>query len=154
MMIWRSVIAQVRSLQPTWFRTFEDSLRAELVDSMIGARIHGRRSWIAVHVAEDVAGHAAHRLPIQAKCRPRQNRPDQPRLFQTPPRSPSPSASMLDLADFVAERGGNVNKIKESQRRRFASEADVDTVVTLYEEARAGKRCPFRLTERYTDSFS
>jgi seryl-tRNA synthetase len=45
---------------------------------------------------------------------------------------------MLDLSDFVAERGGNVNKIKESQRKRFAPEEDVDGVVTLYEEARAG----------------
>ena len=45
---------------------------------------------------------------------------------------------MLDLFDFVAERGGNVNKIKESQRKRFAPEEDVDSVVTLYEEARAG----------------
>lgn len=45
---------------------------------------------------------------------------------------------MLDLSDFVTERGGNVNKIKESQRKRFAPEEDVDRVVALYEEARAG----------------
>lgn len=45
---------------------------------------------------------------------------------------------MLDLADFVTERGGSPNKIKESQRRRFASENVVDEVITLYEEARRG----------------
>lgn len=45
---------------------------------------------------------------------------------------------MLDLADFVAERGGDLKKIKESQQKRFASEEVVDEVVTLYEEARRG----------------
>lgn len=45
---------------------------------------------------------------------------------------------MLDVADFVTDRGGNPNKIKESQRKRFAQEDVVDEVVTLYEEARRG----------------
>lgn len=45
---------------------------------------------------------------------------------------------MLDLADFVSDRGGNPNKIKESQRKRFAPENVVDEVITLYEEARRG----------------
>lgn len=45
---------------------------------------------------------------------------------------------MLDLADFVSDRGGNPNRIKESQRKRFAPEAAVDEVVALYEEARRG----------------
>jgi seryl-tRNA synthetase len=46
---------------------------------------------------------------------------------------------MLDLADFVSDRGGNPNKIKESQRKRFAPENVVDEVVTLYEEARRAR---------------
>ncbi|KAJ5474819.1 Aminoacyl-tRNA synthetaseclass II [Penicillium sp. IBT 31633x] len=46
---------------------------------------------------------------------------------------------MLDLADFVAERGGDIKKIKESQQKRFASEEVVDEVVTLYEEARRAR---------------
>jgi seryl-tRNA synthetase len=46
---------------------------------------------------------------------------------------------MLDLNDFIAERGGNPNKIKESQRKRFAPEEAVDEVIALYEEARKGK---------------
>lgn len=45
---------------------------------------------------------------------------------------------MLDLADFISERGGDLKKIKESQRKRFASEDVADEVVTLYEEARRG----------------
>jgi seryl-tRNA synthetase len=46
---------------------------------------------------------------------------------------------MLDLADFVSDRGGNPNKIKESQRKRFAPENVVDEVITLYEEARRAR---------------
>jgi seryl-tRNA synthetase len=46
---------------------------------------------------------------------------------------------MLDLNDFIAERGGNPNKIKESQRKRHAPEEAVDEVIALYEEARKGR---------------
>lgn len=45
---------------------------------------------------------------------------------------------MLDLNDFITERGGDPQKIKDSQRRRFAPEETVDEVITLYEEARKG----------------
>ncbi|KAL1969085.1 hypothetical protein VTN77DRAFT_919 [Rasamsonia byssochlamydoides] len=43
---------------------------------------------------------------------------------------------MLDFNDFVTDRGGDPNKIKESQRRRFASEEIVDEVLKLFEDAR------------------
>ena len=43
---------------------------------------------------------------------------------------------MLDLEDFVAERGGDIKKVKESQRRRFASEDLADEVLALWEEHR------------------
>jgi seryl-tRNA synthetase len=46
---------------------------------------------------------------------------------------------MLDLADFITDRGGDPKKIKESQRRRFAPEEAVDEVISLYEDARRGK---------------
>ncbi|KAL4787757.1 hypothetical protein BJX76DRAFT_317517 [Aspergillus varians] len=46
---------------------------------------------------------------------------------------------MLDLADFITERGGDPNKIKESQRRRSAPETAVDEVLSLYEEARRAR---------------
>ena len=45
---------------------------------------------------------------------------------------------MLDVVDFITDRGGDPNKIRESQRRRFASEAVVDEVINLFEEARRG----------------
>jgi seryl-tRNA synthetase len=43
---------------------------------------------------------------------------------------------MLDITDFITERGGNPEKIKESQRRRHASEALVDEVIEMYQEHR------------------
>ncbi|WEW56300.1 Cytosolic seryl-tRNA synthetase [Emydomyces testavorans] len=43
---------------------------------------------------------------------------------------------MLDIADFIAERGGDPKIVRESQRRRFASEELVDEVIGLYEDAR------------------
>lgn len=46
---------------------------------------------------------------------------------------------MLDIADFVSDRGGNPNRIKDSQRKRFAPEAAVDEVIALYEEARRAR---------------
>jgi hypothetical protein len=47
--------------------------------------------------------------------------------------------SMLDIADFIADRGGDPNKVKESQRRRYAPEEAVDEVIALYEDARRGE---------------
>lgn len=45
---------------------------------------------------------------------------------------------MLDLFDFITERGGDPKKIKESQRKRNAPEESVDEVIALYEQAREG----------------
>jgi hypothetical protein len=50
----------------------------------------------------------------------------------------TPIVNMLDLSDFVTERGGDIKKIKESQQKRFAPEETVDEVIALYEEARRG----------------
>lgn len=58
---------------------------------------------------------------------------------------------MLDLNDFIAERGGDVKKIKESQRKRFAPEEAVDDVIALYEEARKGMLMP-RSNASYANS--
>ena len=41
---------------------------------------------------------------------------------------------MLDPNDFIAERGGDPNKIRESQRRRHAPESIVDDVIALHED--------------------
>ncbi|KAG9523274.1 serine-tRNA ligase, partial [Aureobasidium melanogenum] len=43
---------------------------------------------------------------------------------------------MLDINDFIAERGGDVKKIKESQRRRHAPEEVVDEVIAMFEDHR------------------
>lgn len=46
---------------------------------------------------------------------------------------------MIDLFDFVTDRGGDPKKIKESQRRRYAPEEAVDEVIAMYEEARRAR---------------
>ena len=46
---------------------------------------------------------------------------------------------MLDVLDFIAERGGDPKRVRESQRRRFAPEDVVDQVITLYEDHRKTK---------------
>ena len=43
---------------------------------------------------------------------------------------------MLDINDFVKERGGDPAKIKESQRRRHAPESVVDEVTDMFEDHR------------------
>lgn len=40
---------------------------------------------------------------------------------------------MLDLQDFIKERGGDPEKIRESQRRRHAPIEAVDEVIALWE---------------------
>lgn len=46
---------------------------------------------------------------------------------------------MLDVNDFITERGGNPELIRESQRRRFASVEVVDEVIALFEDHRRSK---------------
>jgi len=43
---------------------------------------------------------------------------------------------MLDVIDFITERGGDPEKIRESQRRRFSKVEVVDEVIALYEDHR------------------
>jgi seryl-tRNA synthetase len=47
--------------------------------------------------------------------------------------------TMLDINDFITEKGGDPKKIKESQRRRYASEEVVDEVIALYEDHRKSR---------------
>lgn len=42
----------------------------------------------------------------------------------------------LDITDFITEKGGNPEAIKESQRKRFAPVEVVDQVIELYEDHR------------------
>lgn len=46
---------------------------------------------------------------------------------------------MLDINDFITERGGDPKKIKESQRRRYVAEETVDEVIELFQAARRGQ---------------
>ena len=46
---------------------------------------------------------------------------------------------MLDVSDFIEEKGGDPKKIRESQRRRYAPEEAVDEVIALYEDHRKSK---------------
>ncbi|KAI9790375.1 MAG: Cytosolic seryl-tRNA synthetase [Peltula sp. TS41687] len=46
---------------------------------------------------------------------------------------------MLDVLDFITERGGEPEKIRESQRRRYAPVEVVDEVIALYEDHRKSK---------------
>jgi len=46
---------------------------------------------------------------------------------------------MHAVEDFIVERGGNPDKIRESQRRRGESVEVVDQVIALFDEARSGR---------------
>lgn len=48
-------------------------------------------------------------------------------------------AIMLDVSDFIEEKGGDPKRIRESQRRRYAPEEVVDEVIALYEDHRKSK---------------
>jgi seryl-tRNA synthetase len=41
---------------------------------------------------------------------------------------------VLDLLDFQVDKGGDLAKLKESQRRRYAPESAVDDIVALFED--------------------
>jgi seryl-tRNA synthetase len=45
---------------------------------------------------------------------------------------------MLDINDFIVARGGNPDKIKESQKRRGKPVEIVDQVIEAFEVQRAG----------------
>lgn len=51
---------------------------------------------------------------------------------------------MLDVVDFIKDRGGDPNLIRESQRRRHAPEEAVDEVIALFDDHRKGvpPECP------------
>lgn len=46
----------------------------------------------------------------------------------------------IDVNDFITERGGDPKKIRESQRRRYASEAVVDEVIEMFEDHRKSEQ--------------
>ncbi|KAI1339016.1 hypothetical protein F5Y15DRAFT_89827 [Xylariaceae sp. FL0016] len=58
---------------------------------------------------------------------------------------------MLDVLDFIAERGGNPEKIRESQRRRFAPEAVVDEVISMWEDHRKTNYAASQINSKMND---
>jgi len=53
---------------------------------------------------------------------------------------------MLDIFDFFGDKGATPEKIRESQRKRYASDEVVDEIIAMAEEAKAGEFS--RLTQR------
>ena len=41
---------------------------------------------------------------------------------------------MLDLLDFQEEKGGDLKKLRESQKRRYAPQPIIDDIVALFED--------------------
>lgn len=46
---------------------------------------------------------------------------------------------MIDINDFILERGGDPEKIRESQRRRHAPVEAVDEVIGMWKDFIAGR---------------
>ena len=49
----------------------------------------------------------------------------------------------LDLLDFQVDKGGDLKKLKESQRRRYAPESTIDDIVALFEDAKKSRTVPW-----------
>ncbi|PHH64871.1 hypothetical protein CDD81_3728 [Ophiocordyceps australis] len=58
---------------------------------------------------------------------------------------------MLDVVDFVKERGGDPEKIRESQRRRNASVEVVDEVIALFEDHRKTNYSASQINSKIND---
>ncbi|EPE34040.1 Class II aaRS and biotin synthetase [Glarea lozoyensis ATCC 20868] len=59
---------------------------------------------------------------------------------------------MLDIFDFIVEKGGNPELIKESQRRRNAPVEAVDEVIALYEDHRRTQYSVSQMNTRINDT--
>ena len=55
---------------------------------------------------------------------------------------------MLDLLDFQADKGGDLKKLKENQRRRYASEALIDDIVATFEDHKKSQHLHWPLIQR------
>lgn len=61
---------------------------------------------------------------------------------------------MLDVVDFIIERGGNPEKIRESQRRRYANVEIVDEIIALFDDHRKSEHadCSLHLLGRIANA--
>jgi seryl-tRNA synthetase len=58
---------------------------------------------------------------------------------------------MLDVLDFITERGGNPEKIRESQRRRYADEKVVDEIIEQWEDHRKTNYASFQMKTKINE---
>ncbi|KAI1377347.1 seryl-tRNA synthetase [Hypoxylon crocopeplum] len=58
---------------------------------------------------------------------------------------------MLDVQDFILERGGNPEVIRESQRRRYAKVEVVDEVIEMYEDHRRTQYAATQINSKIND---
>ena len=58
---------------------------------------------------------------------------------------------MLDVFDFIIDKGGDPSKVKESQSRRYAPPETVDEVIALYEDARKTKYAATQAKQRINE---
>ncbi|KAJ6438715.1 seryl-tRNA synthetase [Purpureocillium lavendulum] len=59
--------------------------------------------------------------------------------------------TMLDVNDFIKERGGDPEKIRESQRRRHASVELVDEIIALFEDHRKTQYSATQVNSKIND---
>ncbi|KAI1106106.1 seryl-tRNA synthetase [Jackrogersella minutella] len=58
---------------------------------------------------------------------------------------------MLDVQDFITERGGNPELIRESQRRRYAPVEVVDEVIEMFEDHRRTQYAATQMNSKIND---
>jgi hypothetical protein len=58
---------------------------------------------------------------------------------------------MLDVTDFIKERGGDPEKIRESQRRRYAKVEAVDEIIEMYEDHRKTQYAATQINTKIND---
>lgn len=58
---------------------------------------------------------------------------------------------MLDIQDFIKERGGDPEKIRESQRKRHAPVEIVDEIIAMFEDHRKSQQA---LLSNLRDAFT
>lgn len=56
---------------------------------------------------------------------------------------------VLDINDFIVARGGDPERIRQSQRRRNAPEAVVDDIILMFEATNKGKNMAWWTYENY-----
>lgn len=59
---------------------------------------------------------------------------------------------MLDITDFIAERGGDPERIRESQRRRGESVEIVDEIIQMFEDHRKTNYGATQIGSRINDT--